>query len=166
MRNKDLARKNYLRWLTLARLEGLGLSLREMARQGGMSLRQVRTALKNPAYQEFRDARLQSRVSALDRAFAEDNEQMKTALRELVPAAIHRMEAALNSKDESIALSAASEILDRDERFNKTQQVAVTHALIPSAEIERARELARELRAKQTHETETQSEAAVLPRPN
>jgi hypothetical protein len=70
MRNEALARKNYLPWLTLARSEGLGLSLREMARAAGLTLRQVRTALANPAYQEFRDARLQMRVSTLDAAFA------------------------------------------------------------------------------------------------
>jgi len=48
MRNEDLARKNYFPWLTLARLEGIGLSLREMADQSGLTVRQVRTALPIP----------------------------------------------------------------------------------------------------------------------
>src|SRR5713101_7449264 len=95
MRNEDLARKHYLRWLVLARLEGLGLSLREMARQSGMTLRQVRTTLAYPAYREFRDAKLQLRVSAMDSIFAEDNEKMAARLRELVPTAINVLERGL-----------------------------------------------------------------------
>ena len=146
MRNEDLARKNYLHWLTLARLEGLGLSLREMARQAGTTLRQVRTALKSPVYQEFRDARLQMRVSAMDRLFAEDNEKMATRLRELVPAAINVLERGLADPNLAIAVKAAVEVLDRDVRFNKTQTLAITHQIIPAVELEKARSIARELR--------------------
>jgi hypothetical protein len=172
MRNDDLARKNYLRWLVLARLEGLGLSLREMARQSGMTLRQVRTALKSPAYQEFRDARLQMRVSAMDRLFAEDNEQMAARLRELVPAAMNVLERGLADPNLNVAVRAAVEVLDRDQRFNRTIAINV-HPLIPKAEIDRARELARELRAEQLRAEQLRAEQDVLeiepkalPKPN
>jgi len=159
MRHEDLERKNYLRWLTLARLEGLGLSLREMARQSGLTLRQVRTALKNPAYREFRDAKLSMRVSAMDREFAEDNEQMVARLRELVPAAINVLERGLADPDLRIAVKAAEEVLDRDSRFNRTTTVNVPQ-LIPEVELERARQLARELR-KQTEEEGHPSSCSV-----
>jgi hypothetical protein len=148
VRNEDQARKNYLPWLTLARLEGTGLSLREMAKQSGLTLRQVRTALANPAYQEFRDARLQMRVSALDAAFAEDTVGMLHRLRQLVPAALNVVERCLADPNLSVALRAAAEVLDRDERFNKSSQTAVTHTfVIPEHDLERARAIARELKA-------------------
>ena len=148
MRKLDQARKNYLPWLTLARLEGSGLSLREMAMQSGLTLRQVRTALANPAYQEFRDARLQMRVSALDAAFAEDTVGMLNRLRELVPAAINVLERGLADPNPSVALRAAAEVLERDQLFSKAQQNQHTHTyVIPPAELERAKQIARELRA-------------------
>jgi hypothetical protein len=151
MRNEALARKNYLPWLTLKRSEGLGLSLREMARAAGLTLRQVRTALANPAYQEFRDARLQMRVSALDAAFAEDNERMRHRLRQLVPAALNVVERCLADPNLSVALRAAAEVLDHDERFNKAQNIGVTHQfVIPEAEKQRALAIVKELRMHQS----------------
>ena len=98
-----------------------------MARAAGLTLRQVRTALANPAYQEFRDARLQMRVSTLDAAFAEDNERMRHRLRQLVPAALNVIERSLADPNRSVALRAASEVLGHDERFNKAQNIGVTH---------------------------------------
>jgi|SRR6516225_1270489 hypothetical protein len=150
MRNEALARKNYLPWLTLARSEGLGLSLREMARAAGLTLRQVRTALANPAYQEFRDARLQMRVSALDAAFAEDNEAMRHRLRQLVPAALNAIERCLADPNRSVALRAAIEVLDHDERFNKAQNIGVTHQFtLTQEDKDRALAILEELKAAQ-----------------
>ncbi len=160
MRNEDQARKNYLPWLALTRLEGLGLSLREMARQSGLTLRRVRTALASPAYQEFRDAKLQMRVSAMDRLFAEDNEQMAVRLRELVPAALNVLERGLADSNLNVAVRAAVEVLDRDQRFNRTATVSVEHR-VPQAEIERARELARQLKAHTMQESDRAIEVEV-----
>jgi hypothetical protein len=145
VRHEDQARKNYIHWLTLARLEGLGLSLREMARRSGLTLRRVRTALASPAYQEFRDAKLQLRVSAIDRIIAEENETMAARLRELVPTALNVIERALADPNVPVAVRAAVEVLDRDARFNRTATLNVEHR-IPQAELDRARELARQLR--------------------
>jgi len=66
-------------------------------------------------------------------------------LSELVPAAIRCIVRALRSENESTGLRAAVGVLERDARFNKTQQVAVAH-LIPSEQLERARRLAGELK--------------------
>src|ERR1700741_1772593 len=101
-----IERRNHLRWQRIVRLEMAGLPTEQIAKLSGYTYDQVRRTLESPYYQEWRNARLSNRVSAIDVALSEDTEQMKTALRELVPAAIHRMEAALNSKDESIALRA------------------------------------------------------------
>jgi hypothetical protein len=152
MQSGDLVRKNYFPWLALARLDGLGFSLRDLARHSGLTVRQVRTALAHPAFCEFRDAKLQMRVSAMDRIFADDTEKMAAGLRELVPLAIATLEESLSSTDESVRLRAAQEILDRDERFNKAAVQVVEHR-IPQAEIERARELARQLKPHMMRET-------------
>src|ERR1700722_13772277 len=138
-----------MRWLVLARLEQACLTADQIAKVTGKNPRTIARTLDHPAYQEWRNARVNKGISAIDAILSQDAQEMKTALRELIPAAIHRLETALQSKDESIALRAATEILDRDERFQKTQNLAVTHSLIPSAEIDRARALARELRSKQ-----------------
>jgi hypothetical protein len=71
---------------------------------------------------------------------------MKTALRELVPAAIHTLASSLKDKDSGIRLRAAAEILDRDERFNKASTVLNQAFIIPEVDLERARAIARELR--------------------
>jgi hypothetical protein len=72
---------------------------------------------------------------------------MRAQLRELVPAAIRYIERALRSEDESIGFRAAVEVLDRDERFNKSSQTGVTHTfVIPEHDLERARAIARELK--------------------
>jgi hypothetical protein len=67
------------------------------------------------------------RVSALDAAFAEDNERMRHMLRQLVPAALNVVERCLADPNRSVALRAASEVLGHDERFNKAQNIGVTH---------------------------------------
>jgi len=65
---------------------------------------------------------------------------MKLAMRE-------SLESALKSKDESIALRAAVEILNRDERFNKAQNIGVTHQFtISQAEKDRALAIIKELK--------------------
>jgi hypothetical protein len=138
-----------MRWLVVCRLETAAIPADRIAQITGYHTRTIERTLENPSYQEWRDARLSNRVSAIDYLLADDAKEMKTALRELIPAAIHRLSLCLQSSDESIALRAATEILDRDERFSKTQQVAIMH-LIPQAELDRARILARELRKQST----------------
>ncbi len=126
-----------------------------------MTLRQVRTALKGPVYQEFRDARLQMRVSTMDKQFAEDNEHMAARLRELVPAAINVLERGLADPDLRIAVKAAVDVLDRDSRFNRTATINVEQR-IPEVELERARELARELRKHTVDVGAEENTAAVV----
>jgi hypothetical protein len=100
-----------------------------------------------PAYQEWRNARLSNGISAIDHIISGDAQEMKTALRELVPAAIQTLAFSLKDKDSGIRLRAAAEILDRDERFNKTTQSTLIHSFsIPEVDLERARAIARELR--------------------
>jgi len=140
-----IERKNQLRWQRIVRLDGLGLPVEQIAKLSGYTYNQVRRTLESPYYQECRKAKLEGRVSAFDRELSECSEEMKARLRELVPIAISSLENALCSEHEAVRLRAAIEILDRDERFNKTEQVAVAH-IIPSEQLERARKLARELK--------------------
>lgn len=121
----------------------------------GFSVAHVRLTLESPAYQEWVNSRLRNAVSVIDATLSADAESMRLGLRELVPLAIHRLEKALESTEESIALRAAAEILDRDARFTKAQNIAITHQLIPAKELERARDLARELRKQGGSEGET-----------
>lgn len=121
----------------------------------GFSVAHVRLTLESPAYQEWVNSRLRNAVSVIDATLSADAESMRLGLRELVPLAIHRLEKALESTEESIALRAAAEILDRDARFTKAQNIAITHQLIPAKELERARDLARELRKHGGSEGET-----------
>jgi hypothetical protein len=140
-----IERRNQLRWQKIVRLDGLPIE--QIAKQLGYTYDQVRRTLESPYYQEWRKAKLEGGVSAFDHILAEDAEEMKLSLRELVPAAIRKLECALRSTDESIALRAAEAILDRDERFNKTAQMAVAHTfIIPEHDLERARAIARELK--------------------
>jgi hypothetical protein len=138
-----------LRWLVVARLESAALNPSQIAKCTGFSDKTVSRTLANPQYQEWRDARHQNAISAIDHLISQDAQEMRTSLRELVPAAIRALENGLSSDDETIRLRSAVEILDRDERFSKTAQVNVTHQLIPAADLERAREIARELKPKQ-----------------
>jgi len=165
MLTHDLARKYYSPWMTLARLEGLGLSLREMARLSGLTVRQVRTAVANPAYQEFRDAKQAMRVSAMDRRFAEDNEAMAARLREMVPAALNVLERALCNPNLTVAVGAAREVLDRDARFSRSANLNVEYK-ISEAEIERAREIARSMRLAQEREAKLNESDRESPKPN
>jgi hypothetical protein len=138
-----------LRWLVIARLESAGLSGPDIAKCTGYSERRIKTSLLDPAYQEWRNARLSNAVSAIDHIISNDDKEMKLSLRELVPAAIKALENALHSNKEEIQLRAASEILDRDQRFNKQQNIAVAHIhTFSQGDLDRARELAKQLKGK------------------
>ena len=126
------------------RLDGLGFPVEQIAKLSGYTYNQVRRTLESPYYQECRKAKLEGRVSAFDRELSKCSEEMKARLRELVPIAISSLENALRSEHAAVRLRAAIEILDRDERFNKTEQVAAAH-IIPEEQVARARKLAREL---------------------
>ncbi len=134
-----------MRWLVVARLETAAIPADRIAQITGYHVRTITRTLENPTYQEWRNARISNGVSAIDHLLADDAREMKSALKELIPAAIHRLSICLQSKDESIALRAAVEILDRDERFQKAQIIAHTHELVPQAQLDLARKLAREL---------------------
>src|ERR1700679_3006762 len=138
-----------LRWLVIARLELAGLSSTDIAKCTGYSQRRIKTSLLDPAYQEWRNARLTNAVSAIDHIISNDDKEMKLSLRDLVPAAIRTLELGMNSKDESIRLRAATEILDRDQRFNKQQNIAAAHIhTFSEGDLERARTLAKQLKSK------------------
>lgn len=122
-----------------------------------MSRSRIATTLRSPTYQEWRNARLKSAVSAIDAIISQDDRAMKEGLRELVPLAIATLEKSLSSDDESIRLRAAQEILDRDERFNKAAVQIIEHR-IPQAELDRARELAKQLRPQTLHALSEHSE--------
>jgi|SRR5215469_1493402 len=122
-----LERKNQLRWQKIVRLESLPVE--QIAKLSGYTYNQVRRTLESAYYQEWRKAKLEGRVSAFDRELSECSEEMKARLRELVPIAIRTLENALRSENEAVSLRAAIEILDRDGRFNKTEQVVVAHII-------------------------------------
>src|SRR5215472_9081916 len=142
-----IERKNQLRWQRIVRLDGLGLPVQQIAKRLGYTYDQVRRTLESPYYQEWRKARLEGRVSAFDRELSEDTEEMRAELRALVPPAIRCIERALCSENESIGLRAAVEVLDRDARFNKAQNIGVTHQFtISQAEKDRALAIIKELK--------------------
>lgn len=144
-----IERKNLRRWHKIGRLDAL--PFKEIAKLTGYTENQVRRTVESPYYQEWKTTKLRPGVSIFDRELSEDTEEMRAELRELVPVAIKRLEAALHSENDSIALRAAVEVLDRDERFNKGQSIAVTHKHeISAADLNRAREIARQLRSKET----------------
>lgn len=149
--------RNRLRWLVIARLQTIGISEDEMSSCTGMSRSRIATTLRSPTYQEWRNARLKSAVSAIDAIISQDDRAMKEGLRELVPLAIATLEKSLSSDDESIRLRAAQEILDRDERFNKAAVQIIEHR-IPQSELDRARELAKQLRPQTLHALSDHSE--------
>jgi hypothetical protein len=138
-----------LRWAVIARLETAGFSDLEISRCTGFSEPRVTRTLQEPAYQEWRKARLNNAISAIDQLISNDDKEMKLSLRELVPAAIRTLENSLNSDKEEIRLRAAQEILDRDQRFNKQQNIAVAHIhTFSQGDLDRARELAKQLKGK------------------
>ena len=145
--------------MVIARLQNIGMGVDSITECTRFARSTVQQTLESPAYQEWSNANLRNAVSVIDAQLSQDTISLKQGIQELVPAVIRRLEKALQSQDESIALRACAEILDRDERFQKQQNTVLTHVLIPSAEIERARVLARELRAKQSSST---GEAKVL----
>ena len=134
-----------LRWLVIARLQNTGMGEESISACTGYSVKHVRMTLESPVYQEWVNSRLRNAVSAIDATISQDTEAMRTGLRELVPLAIRTLESALNAKDEGLRVRAAVEVLDRDERFSKQQQNVTVH-LIPQAELDKARKLARELK--------------------
>jgi len=150
-----------LRWLVVARLESAGLETYQIAQCTSFPYRKVVKILDDPAYQEWRNARIRNGISAIDAVISQDAQEMKLSLRELVPAAIRALERALESPKEEIQLRAATEILDRDERFNKHAQLTVTHQLIPAGDLERARAIARELRPKDLAQLQAAEQDAV-----
>jgi hypothetical protein len=139
-----IERKNLPRWQRIVRLDSLPIE--EIAKQLGYTYNQVRRTLESPYYQEWRKAKLEGRVSAFDRELSEDAEEMRTELRELVPTAINVLERCLADPNLSVALRAAAEVLDRDERFNKSSQTVNQAFIIPERDLERARAIARELK--------------------
>jgi len=82
-----IERKNQLRWQRIVRLDGLGLPVEQIAKRLGYTYNQVRRTLESQYYQEWRKAKLEGRVSVFDRELSEDTQEMRTELRELVPAA-------------------------------------------------------------------------------
>ena len=140
-----------LRWLVIARLETAGLNDTDISNCTGYSRPRVKKTLEDPAYLEWRNARLTNAVSAIDHIISNDDKEMKLSLRELVPAAIKALENALHSNKEEIQLRAAAEILDRDQRFNKQQNIAVAHIhTFSEGDLDRARQLAKQLKGKDT----------------
>jgi len=63
------------------------------------------------------------RVSILDRHFAENTEARAERLRELVPTAPNILERGLVDPNFNVAVRAAVEALNRDQRFNRTATV-------------------------------------------
>jgi len=136
-----------LRWLVIARLESAGLGCAKIAECTMFHPMTVQRVLDSAAYQEWRNARFSNGISAIDHIISGDAKEMKLALRELVPAAIHALGNALADKDPSIRMRAAAEILDRDERFNKQAVQVIQHTYaIPEAEKQRALAIIKELK--------------------
>ena len=139
-------RRQRLRWLVIGRLSNTGMGPQAIAECTGYSPAFVRATLESPSYCEWLNASVRNAVSLIDAEMAKDTIAMREGISELVPAVIRRLERALSSDDDSVALRACSEILDRDARFGKTQIYSVKHEIIPGKELESARKLARELR--------------------
>jgi hypothetical protein len=145
-RERAKAIQFYFVWHQMFRMEGMGVSEEEMAKRIGYSTRQVMAWRASSAYQEMLIAKLERRVSAMDVHFAQEDDLMFRKFRELVPACIGLLEEQLLGRNMKLAMQAASEILDRDERFRKTVEVNQTHQLLPAADVEKARQIAREFK--------------------
>lgn len=139
--------KNQELWYRVYRLERSGLTTRQIAKLVKRSNIKIERTVNHPLYQEFKAARDSRRVALLDKALTEDDIAMQKRLQELVPLAIQTYEYALEQAPENIraALVAADSVLDRDTRFSKQSTSVVEHR-IQQSEIDRARELARQLR--------------------
>jgi hypothetical protein len=159
--------KNLILWHKVVRLELAGLDMPQIARLTKRSIIKIQRTLEDPYYKEWRQARLDQRSSILDRQLSTDSAEMQTQLRELIPLAIRTYEYALTHASENIpaAIKAADSILDRDVRFSKQSTSVVEHR-IPQAELDKARELAKQLKAQLqpaliAAETTHDSQAAV-----
>lgn len=139
--------KNLHLWHKIVRLELAGLDAPAIARLCKRSRRKIDRTLSDPWYQEWRQARVEQRTSILDRSLAKDTQVIQDGLAELIPLAIRTYEYALSHVGENIAagVKAADAVLDRDTRFSKQSTSVVEHR-IQQSEIDRARELARQLR--------------------
>lgn len=152
-----------LRYLVVARLESAGLADNQIAACTGYSPKTITKLLADPVYREWRNARLSNGISQIDAIISDDDKEMKIALRELVPSAIRTLELGMNSDKEELRIKAATEILDRDQRFNKQQNIAVAHFhTFSQGDLDRARELAKQLKGK---DTESPSEHIPLQLP-
>jgi len=142
--------RNQNLWYKLLRLEQAGLTIRQIAKMARIPFHKAQRALASPYYQQWKEDKANKRVSAFDREFAKQSSAMLDELSSLVPLAIQTYEEAMragltNPALLNIARLAADSVLDRDSRFNKSQQVSHS-LLIPQAELDKARKLARELR--------------------
>jgi hypothetical protein len=123
----------------------------DIAKLTKRSIRKIDRTLQDPFYKEWREARVQQRSSILDRQISKDTIEMQSQIQELIPLAIRTYEYALTHASENIpaAIKAADSILDRDVRFSKQSTSVVEHR-IPQAELDRARDLAKQLKQQLT----------------
>lgn len=147
-----IAQQNQLFWHRLIRCEQSGYPIEQIARILGVSRKKVARHLKYPAYIEFRESRYNKRISAFDRELAKDTEKQVESLRELIPLTIQMYEHAMrqgmqDNRYLAAGVKAADSVNDRIGIFAR-QSTQIHELKVPQADLERAREIAKSLKAK------------------
>jgi hypothetical protein len=100
---------------TIARMRVLGIRDNVIAAKLGYTQSGLSRIVALPEYQDFEQAVLQGAVSKMDEALAGRVKEMKELYKQAVPSALSTLfETCRQRRDLRAAMSAASEILDRD----------------------------------------------------
>jgi hypothetical protein len=151
--------RNQNLWHKLLRLEQAGLTVRQIAKFARVSFNKAERALRSSYYQQWKEDKLNRHITAFDREFAKDSKEQREQLQALIPLSISVYEKAMvlglqNPAFINAAKASADSVLDRSPDFakqsNSSQSVVVTHQILSDSDLERARAIARSLRAKQT----------------
>jgi hypothetical protein len=156
-----IAQQNQIFWHRLIRLEQNGLGIEQMSKILGCSRQKIERHLKYPAYIEFRESRYHKRISAFDRELAKDTERQVESLRELIPLTIQMYEHAMRQGMQDnrylmAGVKAADSVNDRIGIFAR-QSTQIHEFKVPQADLDRARNIAKQLKAKAIDVIEVQA---------
>lgn len=120
-----------MNWKTAVRiekavqLEASGLPDADICLMLGLTPAGLTTMKRSPAYQAVRIRIKTGIVSQLEQGLAEEQEYLKTKVKEAVPAALQVLVDNLKNPDPKVRHNAATDLLDRDGHFAKVSRIGL-----------------------------------------
>lgn len=119
--------KTRLRMIRAAKLEALGVSDAVIADHIGLTPAGFATMKQSVEYNRLKMEAATAQLSQDSEVIAEATEDLRHHIRTMVPTALSRIAEIVEQRvDNSLALKAANDILDRDGRFIKASRQVVT----------------------------------------